>query len=55
VLPLIAHRLSNQEIAQRLFISEATVKTHINNLFSKAGLRDRARAVMYAYRHGLVR
>ncbi|MCW2865294.1 MAG: two component transcriptional regulator, LuxR family, partial [Actinoallomurus sp.] len=35
------------------FISEATVKTHINNLFAKAGLRDRAQAVTYAYRKGL--
>lgn len=54
VLRLIAAGLSNREIAERLFISEATVKTHINNIFSKAELRDRARAVVYAIRHGLV-
>ncbi|GAA4242747.1 response regulator transcription factor [Actinomadura meridiana] len=53
VLTLIARGRSNAEIAGDLFISEATVKTHINNLFAKASLRDRAQAVTYAFRHGL--
>ncbi|GAA4866986.1 response regulator transcription factor [Kitasatospora terrestris] len=53
VLALIAEGLSNTEIAGRLFISQATVKTHINNLFAKTGVRDRAQAVAYAFRHGL--
>ncbi|MFE0423753.1 response regulator [Streptomyces sp. NPDC058953] len=55
VLALIADGLNNTEIARRLFISTATVKTHINNLFAKADLHDRAQAVRYAYRTGLVR
>lgn len=53
VLALIARGRSNTEIAGDLFISEATVKTHINNLFAKANLRDRAQAVTYAFRKGL--
>ena len=53
VLKLIAAGKSNREIAGELFVSEATVKTHINNLFAKAGLRDRAQAVHYAFTHGL--
>ncbi|MEU5887499.1 response regulator transcription factor [Streptomyces sp. NPDC047461] len=55
VLVLIADGLSNQEIARRLHVSTATVKTHINNLFAKTGLKDRAQAVRYAYARGLVR
>ncbi|GAA2330364.1 response regulator transcription factor [Streptomyces kunmingensis] len=55
VLALIADGLSNQEIARALQVSTATVKTHINNLFAKTGLKDRAQAVRYAYRHGLAK
>jgi len=53
VLTLLASGLSNTEIAQRLFLSNATVKTHINRIFAKTGARDRAQAVRYAYQHGL--
>ncbi|MGX1544147.1 response regulator transcription factor [Streptomyces adustus] len=55
VLALIAEGLSNQEIARRLHVSTATVKTHINNLFAKTGIKDRAQAVRYAFAKGLAR
>jgi len=54
VLTLIGQGLSNRAIAEQLFVSEATVKTHINNLFAKADIRDRAEAVRRAMAYGLV-
>ena len=53
MLTLLASGLSNTEIAGRLFLSNATVKTHINRIFAKTGARDRAQAVRYAYQHGM--
>ena len=53
VLKLIAAGLSNNEIADKLVLSNATVKTHINRIFYKTGARDRAQAVRYAYQHRL--
>jgi DNA-binding NarL/FixJ family response regulator len=54
VLTLVGQGLSNAEICGQLVVSEATVKTHINRIFAKTGVRDRAQAVAYAYRHGLL-
>jgi len=52
VLRLIAAGKSNREIARALFVSEATVKTHVNRIFAKTGSRDRSQATRYAYTHG---
>jgi DNA-binding NarL/FixJ family response regulator len=52
VLRLIAVGQSNREIARSLYVSEATVKTHVNRIFAKTGSRDRAQAMRYAYAHG---
>jgi DNA-binding NarL/FixJ family response regulator len=52
VLRLIAEGKSNREIARALYVSEATVKTHVNRIFAKTGSRDRNQAIRYAYTHG---
>jgi DNA-binding NarL/FixJ family response regulator len=54
VLALIARGLSNQELAEQLFIADNTVKTHVKRIFTKLGARDRAQAIVIAYESGLV-
>ncbi len=54
MLGLLARGMSNQDISSTLFVSEGTTKTHVSNVLTKLGLRDRVQAVIYAYENGVV-
>jgi len=54
ILKLMARGATNAEIAETLHVAEATVKTHIGNIFAKLGVRDRAAAIVFAYDHGVI-
>jgi DNA-binding NarL/FixJ family response regulator len=55
VVRLVAQGLSNAEIAARLYLSEATIKSHVARILAKLGLRDRVQVAVYAYEHGIIR
>ncbi|MBV9681368.1 MAG: response regulator transcription factor, partial [Solirubrobacterales bacterium] len=55
VLELIATGLTNDEIAERLVLGAGTIKTHVNHIFLKLGIRNRAEAVIFAFDHGLAK